>query len=237
MEIVIFLYNGVTALDAIGPYEVLSKLPGANVKFVAEEKGVIVSDNHFLKLIAEYDISEISTADILLIPGSVIGFVREIKKETIKAWIRKIHESTIWTASVCTGSFILAAAGLLAGLQVATHWAALHLLREYGAIPSNKRFIQEGKIITAQGVSAGIDMALYIASQIAGIDEARSYQLLIEYFPEPPLGINLIEDTPQEIYTMAKKVMNVDIKKDLSFTDFAKNLPALMKFRGRNILS
>src|SRR5574341_1539734 len=113
MEIVIYLYNGVTALDAVGPYEVLSRLPDANVKFVGEAKGIIVSDSHFLKLVAEYDFSEIEEADILLIPGSVIGFIRETRKNNVNDWIKKIHQTTQWTVSVCTGSIILASTGIL----------------------------------------------------------------------------------------------------------------------------
>ncbi|MEO6548642.1 MAG: DJ-1/PfpI family protein [Ferruginibacter sp.] len=231
MEIVIYIYNGITALDAIGPYEVLSKLPNASVKFVAEEKGVIVSDNHFLKLVAEYDISEIEKADILLIPGSVIGFIREAKKLVVKDWIKRVHKTTKWTVSVCTGSIILASTGLLTGLKASSHWGAIHLLKDYGAIPTPERYVREGKIITSQGVSAGIDMALYLALQIVGSEQAKSYQLLIEYFPQPPLDFDMIEDTSDEIYSLAKKTMAVDVKKDLSILDFAKNLQTLIKLK------
>src|ERR671922_677771 len=108
MEIVIYLYNGITALDAVGPYEVLSRMPDVNIKFVGEAKGPIVSDSHFLKLVADYEISEIEKADILLIPGSLIGFVREAKKKKVRDWIKKIHQTTQWTVTVCTGSIILA---------------------------------------------------------------------------------------------------------------------------------
>ena len=135
MEIVTYLYNGFTALDAVGPYEVLSRLPNANVKFVGETKGIIVSDSHFLKLIADYEISEIEKADILLIPGSVIGFLRETRKNNVKDWIKKIHQTTQWTVSVCTGSILLASTGILKGLRASSHWAVIHLLKDYGAIP------------------------------------------------------------------------------------------------------
>lgn len=113
MNIVIYIYNGLTALDAIGPYEVLSRLPTVNVKFVAKEKGVIVTDTHFLKLVADYDISEIHQADILIIPGSVVGFIREAKDKALLTWINKIYATSTWTTSVCSGSIILAATGLL----------------------------------------------------------------------------------------------------------------------------
>ena len=153
MNIVIYLYNGLTVLDAVGPYEVLSRLPEANVKFVAKEKGVIISDTHFLKLVAEYDIKEIQSADILVVPGSVVSFIRESKDKTVLNWIQKVHQTTTWTTSVCSGSVILAASGILQGKKATSHWGAIHMLNEYGVTPSSiERYIQEGKIITAQGV-------------------------------------------------------------------------------------
>ena len=194
MNIVIYIYNGLTALDAIGPYEVLSRLPNANVKFVAKEKGVIVSDTHFLKLVAEYDITEIDKADILLIPGSVVGFLREAKDANLLSWINKIDKTTTWTTSVCSGSIILAAAGLLKNKKATSHWGVIHLLKEYGSIPTSERYIQEGKIITAQGVSAGIDMSLYLVSQIIGNRKAKAYQLFIEYDPKPPFNSGNINE-------------------------------------------
>lgn len=231
MEIVIYLYNGITALDAVGPYEVLSRMPDANIKFVAETKGPIVSDSHSLKLVADYDIWEIDKADILLIPGSVIGFLRETKKEHVKDWIRKIHQTTQWTVSVCTGSIILASAGLLKGLKASSHWAVIHLLKDYGAIPALERFVREGKIITSQGVSAGIDMGLYLASQIVGMEEARAYQLMIEYFPQPPLGYRSMEETREETRSLARRLTEARVRKDMSMFEMAKNMPSLLKLK------
>ena len=231
MDIVIYIYNGITALDAIGPYEVLSKLPNANVKFVGETKGVIVSDNHFLKLVAEYDITEIQKADILLVPGAVIGFLRESKKSNVKEWIKKIHATTQWTLSVCSGAIILAAAGILQGRNATSHWGVIHLLKDYGANPTLKRFVREDKIITSQGVSAGIDMSLYLASQIVGEEAAKSYQLIIEYFPEPPLNFKSYNEATPQIMSMAKETMAIDVKKDLSILDLVKNLQSLIKIK------
>ena len=231
MNIVIYLYNGLTVLDAVGPYEVLSRLPDANVKFVAREKGLIVSDTHFLKLIADYDISEIQSADILIIPGSVIGFIRESKDAAVLNWIQKIHQTTTWTTSVCSGSVILAAAGILNGKKATSHWGAIHMLKDFGVTPSSERYIQEGKIITAQGVSAGIDMALFLVGQIVGAEKAKAYQLFIEYDPNPPFDAGTITKADTDTINLAKTMLSKEAKKDLSLWDTFKNLPSLIKLK------
>jgi putative intracellular protease/amidase len=231
MNIVIYLYNGLTVLDAVGPYEVLSRLQDANVRFVAREKGLIVSDTHFLKLVAEYDISEIQSADILVIPGSVIGFIRESKDASVLNWIQQIHQTTTWTTSVCSGSVILAAAGILKGKKATSHWGTLAMLSDYGAIPTSERYIQEGKIITAQGVSAGIDMALFLVSQIVGVEKAKAYQLFIEYDPNPPFDAGTISKADNATISLAKKMLGKEAQKDLSLLDALKNLTTLWKLK------
>ena len=209
----------------------LSRLPEANIKFVGEEKGVIVSDTHFLKIFAEYDITEVSTADILVVPGSTVGFLREIKKKPVLSWLQQIHAQTQWTTSVCTGSIILAAAGILQGLKATSHWAAIHLLQDYGVEPQPERFIQQEKIITAQGVSAGIDMALYLVSQLLGEEKARAYQLAIEYFPDPPLGIRKADELDESTRQLAQKIMAADARKDLSIIEIIRNAQGLLKLQ------
>jgi putative intracellular protease/amidase len=231
MEIVIYIYNGLTALDAVGPYEVLSRLPNANVKFVAKEKGVIVTDTHFLKLVAEYDISEIEKADILVIPGSVVGFVREAKDKLLLSWINKINETTTWTTSVCSGSIILAASGLLKNKKATSHWGVIHLLKDYGSIPTGERYVQEGKIISAQGVSAGIDMSLFLASQIVGEEKAKAYQLFIEYDPKPPFNSGNVNEADNLTIELAKKILGREAKKDLSIWDIVSNVQSLIKLK------
>jgi len=231
MNIVIYLYNGLTVLDAVGPYEVLSRLPDANVRFVAREKGLIISDTHFLKLVAEYDISEIQSADILVIPGSVIGFIRESKDASVLNWIQQIHQTTTWTTSVCSGSVILGAAGILKGKKATSHWGTLAMLSDYGAIPTSERYIQEGKIITAQGVSAGIDMALFLVSQIVGLEKAKAYQLFIEYDPNPPFDAGTIRKADVATISLAKKMLGKEAQKDLSLLDALKNLTSLWKLK------
>lgn len=218
-------------MDAVGPYEVWSRLPGAQVKFVAREKGLIISDTHFLKIVAEYAISEIQSADILLIPGSVVGFIRESKDPALLNWIRKIHQTTAWTTSVCSGSIILAAAGILNGKKASSHWAAMHLLSDYGAVPSSERYIQEGKIITAQGVSAGIDMALYLVGQLVGIEKAKAYQLFIEYDPDPPFESGTLSKADEDTIRLAKIMLQKEAKKELGIWDILKNLPSLLKLK------
>lgn len=231
MDIVIYIYNGLTALDAIGPYEILSRLPNANVKFVAKEKGVIVSDTHFLKLVAEYDITEIDKADILLIPGSVVGFIREAKETNLLSWIKKIDKTTTWTTSVCSGSIILAAAGLLKDKKATSHWGVIQLLKNYGSIPTKERYVKEGKMITAQGVSAGIDMSLYLASQIVGEEQAKAYQLFIEYDPKPPFNSGNMDEAETATIELAKKILGREARKDLTIWDIVENVQSLIKIK------
>ena len=185
MKIVIYIYNGLTMLDAIGPYEVLKNIPNAEVIFVAEKKGEITADSKFVHLNAKFEIDEINEADILVIPGSAITFLREINNIKVLNWIMKINETTQWTTSVCSGSIILAATGLLNGLKASSHWKAIELLNKFGAIPQAERFVKQEKFITAAGVSAGIDMALFLCDKIVGEVMTKAIQLFIEYDPQP----------------------------------------------------
>lgn len=233
MEIIIYLYDGFTALDAIGPYEVLSRLPNAEVKFVSNQKGLIESDTGYLKIATEFSISEVDKADILLIPGSVISFLKVAKDKTLLRWIRKVHETTSWTTSVCSGSIILGASGLLSGLKATSHWATLPLLEEYGSMPSSERYVLEGKIITAQGVSAGIDMSLFLASKMFGDEIAKSIQLFIEYNPKPPFDSGDVQTASEEIIRKTKVLLQREAKKQLSFIDLLKNAKTLFQLKGK----
>ncbi len=185
MDIAILLYDRFTALDAIGPYEVLSRLPGASARFVAVEPGPITTDNGMLTLLAESSLADARTPDIVLVPGGP-GEVAERAGGPALDWLRTVHETSAWTTSVCTGSLILAAAGLLKEKRATSHWLALEQLRELGAEPVSERVVFDGKIVTAAGVSAGIDMALTLAARIAGEEVAQAIQLGIEYDPQPP---------------------------------------------------
>lgn len=185
MKIAVALFDQVTALDAIGPYEVLQRLPGAEVCFVGHRKGEVRSDNGFLGLMVDYAFDEIPNPDIVVVPGG-FGTRALVNDEAILDWIRTAHGTSRFTTSVCTGSLLLGAAGLLDGLSATTHFAARQLLAKYGATPSEARIVEEGKIITAAGVSSGIDMALLLAERLTDATTAKALQLGIEYDPQPP---------------------------------------------------
>lgn len=183
-QIAFLFYEGMTALDAIGPHEILSRIPGATVKRVSAIPGDIHTCSE-LVLKAEYGLSEVSHADVLVVPGG--GKATALREfPDILEWIRKIHSTTVWTTSVCTGSLILGAAGILSGIRATTHWAVMDRLKTWGAIPIEHRVVEDGKIITAAGVSAGLDMALVLTAKLAGQPLAETLQLGLEYDPEPP---------------------------------------------------
>jgi transcriptional regulator GlxA family with amidase domain len=188
MQIVFLFYDGMTALDAVGPHEILCRLPGAKIKRVALHAGPIKTDSAGLLLTAEYALSDVASADVLIIPGA--GSATTLSKyPEMLSWVRKIHATTKWTVSVCTGSLILGAAGLLSGLRATSHWAAIDRLSKWGAKPVHERIVEDGKTITAAGVSAGIDMALALSAKIAGAQFAQVVQLGIEYDPKPPFDV------------------------------------------------
>ncbi len=217
MKVVIYAYHGMTLLDAIGPYEVLRSVPGAEVMFVAKSKGEIHADSRLLGLNIKNRIKEVDHADILIIPGSTIGFVREMKDKKVLSWIQGLHEKTQWTTSVCTGSLILAAAGILKGLHATSHWKTLNTLKEYEVTPLQERWVEQGKIITAAGVSAGIDMALHLAAKIAGEEGAKLAQLMIEYDPQPPFNAGNATLVEESIKEKASEILEKQAEEELSF--------------------
>jgi transcriptional regulator GlxA family with amidase domain len=203
MNIAVLLYDGFTALDAIGPYEVLSRLPSASVTFVAAEAGPVRSDNGMLTLVAGHSIEDITSPEIVLVPGGP-GEVAARAGGSMLEWLGTAHQTSTWTTSVCTGSLILAAAGLLDGKRATSHWLALGELRRLGAEPISERVVFDGKIVTAAGVSAGIDMALALAARIAGEKVAQAIQLGIEYDPQPPFDAGSPQKAPTEIVAAAR---------------------------------
>jgi len=186
MNIVFLLFDRITALDAVGPYEVLARLPGARVTFAAPQAGEIRTDNRALGLVADAGIDQIGGCDLLVVPGGFGTRMLE-RDQRLLDWLRAIDRTTQVTAAVCTGSILLAAAGLLKGRRANTHWAHRHRLTEHGAIAVAQRIVRDGKYATAAGVSAGIDLALTLAIQLAGPEVAAAIQLTIEYDPRPPL--------------------------------------------------
>jgi putative intracellular protease/amidase len=198
MQIAILIFDRLTALDAVGPYEALSRIPDAEVTFVAEEPGPKRTDTGKLALLADAALTEIPRPDIVLIPGGP-GQAALMGDGPVHEWLRAAHESSTWTTSVCTGSLILAAAGLLAGRRATSHWTALEELGRLGAEPTSERVVFDGKLVTAAGVSAGIDMALALVAKIGGEQLAQAIQLGIEYDPQPPFDAGSPQKAPQEI--------------------------------------
>jgi putative intracellular protease/amidase len=198
VDIACLVFEGITALDIVGPYEVLARLPGAEVRFVAKEAGPIRTDNKVLGIVADHAIAGVKSADVLVVPGGFATANLEHDQGLLE-WIRAIDATSTWTTSVCTGSMLLAAAGLLEGRKATTHWASLDRLREYGAIPTTERVVEQGKYVTAAGVSSGIDMALTLAARIAGDEIAQAIQLSIEYDPQPPFDSGSVAKAPKAV--------------------------------------
>ena len=203
MKIAIVLFDRLTALDAIGPYEVLSRIPGARVTFVGAQAGPVRTDNGMLTLMAETAVSEFPDPDIVLVPGGP-GEVAERAGGEILEWLRSVDPATTWTTSVCTVSLILAAAGLLEGRPATSHWMALGELEALGAKPTSERVVFDGKYVTAAGVSAGIDMALTLLERIGGPELAQAVQLGIEYDPQPPFDSGSPQKAPAEIVALVQ---------------------------------
>jgi putative intracellular protease/amidase len=198
MHIAILIYPRFTALDAVGPYEVLSRLPGATVTFVAEQAGPQRTDTGALAIVADAALADLAHPDILLVPGGP-GQAALMDDGPVHKWLGAAHETSTWTTSVCTGSLILAAAGLLDGIRATSHWAAIEELGDLGAEVVPERVVFDGKIVTAAGVSAGIDMALMLVDRIAGPQLAQAIQLGIEYDPQPPFDAGSPQKAPAEI--------------------------------------
>jgi putative intracellular protease/amidase len=209
MDIVVLLFDRMTALDAVGPVDVLKCLPGARLTFVAPGPGPIRTSTGGLVLHAEHDIEAVHRADLLLVPGGH-GTRALLDDQRVLAWIRDLDRTTTWTTSVCTGSLVLAAAGLLAGREATTHWSTRTDLVALGARPVAQRVVFDGKYATAAGVSAGIDLGLQLAGRIAGELVAQSIQLRIEYDPEPPWDAGSLEKAPAAVVELATAQLLAD---------------------------
>jgi transcriptional regulator GlxA family with amidase domain len=197
MKIVVLLFDNFTALDIVGPYEVLNKLPDSKILFAGLEKKEY-SDPYGLRISADSSIDEIFDADILLVPGGP-GIDSLLNNNVIIEWIRKIDQTTNWTVSVCSGSLLLAKTGLLDGKNCTTHWRRKEQLRGFKVRVMDERYVHDGKFITSAGVAAGIDMALYLVSKIAGDQTAMMFQLAIEYDPKPPFDCGSPEKASGEM--------------------------------------
>jgi transcriptional regulator GlxA family with amidase domain len=198
VQIAYLLYDRFTALDITGPHDVFNSVPGNESVFVAEQAGPIRNESDTLSMVADAALDEVTSPDIVVIPGG-FGNRMLLEHEPLHHWIRGVHETTTWTTSVCTGSLLLAAAGLLDGAPATTHWLARDRLAELGAVPVPDRVVEHGKIVTAAGVSSGIDMALHLVWKINGEEIAQAVQLGIEYDPQPPLDAGAPEKAPPEV--------------------------------------
>jgi transcriptional regulator GlxA family with amidase domain len=203
MQIAILLFDRFTALDAVGPYEVLSRLPGAETVFVAERTGPVTNDTGSLSIVATATLAQTPRPDVVVVPGGP-GQAELMTDGPVHEWLRAADATSTWTTSVCTGSLILAAAGLLAGRRATTHWLAVEQLPALGATPADERVVIDGKYVTAAGVSAGIDMGLTLAGRIAGDEVAQLIQLGIEYDPQPPYRAGGPKSAPPELVELMR---------------------------------
>jgi transcriptional regulator GlxA family with amidase domain len=185
VDVAILLFPRLTALDAVGPYEVLRGLPGSTLRTVAAEPGPMPTDHGGLTLVADHSLDDVRRPDVLVVPGGP-GEVDVRRDPRVIEWLQHAHRTTTWTTSVCTGSLVLGAAGILEGRRATSHWTALEELATFGAVPTDERVVVDGKVVTAAGVSSGIDMALWLAAQLTDDDTAQAIQLAIEYDPQPP---------------------------------------------------
>ena len=206
MQVAIGLYDGFTALDFVGPYQVLTNVPGVEVVLCAAEAGPVVDDNGLLTIQVEATFADVPTPEVLLVPGGFVTRRLAAEGHPIVDWVRTAHETTTWTTSVCTGALILGAAGVLDGLAATTHWVAYDDLASYGARPTEQRVVETGKVVTAAGVSAGIDMALALVGRIDGAEMAMAIQLGIEYDPQPPYDSGAPSKAPAALRELVEAV-------------------------------
>ncbi|KKC00225.1 DJ-1/PfpI family protein [Mycolicibacter arupensis] len=213
MQIAVVLYPDFTALDFIGPYEVLRQLPQAQVRFVWHTPGPVTADSGVLVVGATHSLDETPAPDVILVPGGP-GCMAAARDTVLLEWLRRAQRTATWTASVCTGSVVLAAAGLLEGKRATSHWSALSALKPFGADPvGDERIVHQGDMVTGAGVSAGIDLALWLAAQIAGEQRAKAIQLLIEYDPQPPFDSGHTSKASVQTKAAATALMARDVAK------------------------
>lgn len=206
MQIAIALYPGLTVLDAIGPYQVLSQVPGDEVVLCAERTGRLTDDNGLLHFDIEHTFADVPRPDLLLVPGGFITRKMARDRDPIVDWIAAAHPTTTYTTSVCTGALLLGAAGILDGLDTTTHWSAYDELATYGARPTEQRVVRQGKVWTAAGVSAGIDLALTLVADMHGPEVSQAVQLGIEYDPQPPYDAGSPSKAPANVLELVRAV-------------------------------
>lgn len=231
MKVAILAYNGMTMLDAVGPYEVLSNIPEIEIFFVAKKRGEIIADTRFLSLKVKYNFKDITEADVLIIPGSSAAFIDIIKDEKTLSWIKQIDINTQFTTSVSSGSIILAKTGILTDKFATSHWKTIPLLKDYGVIFKTDRVVKDGKYITSAGVSAGIDMAFLLCDEFVGEDQTKAIQLVLEYNPKPLYNSGNIDTCDDEIIEKATKIIKRNTKREMGFIKMLSNRKVLNKIK------
>lgn len=207
-HVAIVLYDGFTALDAVGPYEVLVSLKDTQVHFISDKHGPVWADTGQLALVATATWDELPSPAIIVIPGGGMGIMKAVENQALMSWVKKAHETSEWTTSVCTGVYVLGVAGILQRLNVTTHWGSREFMQQYcGATYVAKRYVQQGKVVTAAGVSAGIDMALFLAEKLSNSQTAQAIQLACEYEPEPPFAAGNFQQATPELVAEANQVI------------------------------
>jgi len=231
MKIVILAYNGMTLLDAIAPYEVLSNLPEVELIFVSKKRGEIKADTGFATLKTKYNFKDITEADVLIIPGSSISFIDVIKDEKTLNWIKLIDATTQFTATVGTGSIILAKTGLLTGKFATSHYKTIPLLKDDEVIYKPDYVVRDDKYYTTSGTSAGIDMAYLLCDELVGEDQTKAIQLVLEYNPKPLYNSGNIETCDEEIKLEADKILKRNANRQIGFFKKLSNRKVLKKIK------
>ncbi len=200
------LYENMTALDAIGPMEVLRFIPGAQLEFVAETAGPVVTDARTLSLNATATFDDVDSPDVVVVPGG--PGTADVLDGALVDWLRRVHPTTRWTTSVCSGSLVLGAAGLLTGATATSHFSVTDLLPMFGVEPSTERVVvnDDRRVITSAGVAAGIDMALQLTELLTDTLTAQAIQLVIEYDPHPPHATGSLDAAPPDVVRRAVEV-------------------------------
>lgn len=204
MQIAFALYERMTLLDLVGPFQVLADVPGVEAVLVAERPGPVADHTGRTALVASHALDDVTSPDVIVVPGGMQTEAFLASKPRLVDWVRDVHTRTTWTTSVCTGSLILGAAGVLNGLDATGHWASLDALHRFGARPTPQRVVFAGKVVTAAGVSSGIDMALALLERMHGRTLAQAIQLAIEYDPQPPLDAGSPDKAPTEVVTLVR---------------------------------
>ena len=206
MQIALALYPRFTALDIVGPFQTLVDVPGVDVGFVAEQVGPVTDHTGRLAIVATHAFADVTAPDVIVVPGGMADPAGS--EDPVVRWIRAVHPTTTWTTSVCTGSLFLAAADVLDGVDATGHWAAMDRLGALGACPTGERVVERGKVITAAGVSAGIDMGLTLLARMFGDDMARAIQLAIEYDPQPPFDAGAPDKVDAELRDLVRATLD-----------------------------